>query len=1151
MSTKNEKTTALKVIPENIPDELKKLKQWTLWKYHKKEDGTFDKPNYQPNGAYAVVDNPDTWSTFETVLTAYQKDDSFDGIGFVVTKESGIVGMDLDNVAESPQKEKIFKEVEAFQSYTEKSPSGNGIRIFVRGIQEGPNRHVGNFETYDGSKFLSVTGHVISAQKTITRAPGALVRFYRNHFPEIKPVVLANWKPSSDMTDEEILNHLKKATNNEKFFVLYSAGDWGKYYSSHSEGDAALCSLIAFYTQDWDQIDRIFRTSALYRADKWGDREDYREKTQNWVFSHLTETYQPLEPKKNTKKENSNLSKSKDTKLYDEDGNLIIPEHIKSLLNEAEEGENKGFVPCLKWIEEHAIELAAIDKVFWQEQNIGDKKNPVMIPPDLVFNISIAFKLDDGEHNDIYPILKKNNLLYHNTAKKFHKIRVALALYPEEVKQCAIKELTEGDPYNYIVETWQTTHTGDEGTGKTLPLCAISTMILGENKGLHFKQSGESGKGKTSGIDSFLSLLPPSMVIRGSISDKYVYYSPEEDITDGSLIFIDDRELSESLKGVVKTSVSNYQNPEAHRTVIDGKGCVYTPAKRLTWLFASVDGFDDEQLSNRFLMADVDNSPEQDEKVAENQRKAESSIFFDSNFRVEVCQCMFDILRTQNYKTRIPYLEALKWHNPENRRNQPKFFDIIRAVSVFRLFQRDIIKGYVVATKEDLERAEEIYDYTAKQTKSNLTAQEQQILNLLCKWNEDPDTNDDAKEFKENPSHRTAYRAPIKDIAAALDLPVEKLRKIMEGRPQKGIQGLTDRIRGLFKDFEDSGHHAVLYSYSKRKDTFSDLNVFVTYKDADIERETINFVKKLINHPIPISTETTIERHAFLNISPLSPLLTTQGGEKFFKRVGDIFNIIKDYTKISNNRYKISHHNLGKCMLEKEILECEELESEQFNFLQYKQENTQKICGISGKSGEILKKEANDSENISPLGVERCGESGEILDEMPFVAFTDAENMLHTKKVKNDENPFVLEIRYSQKPDITITPENQQLHEENLHQLSLIPNPTKLDHFYLHVEGIDIQKIPAEEEEKRIAGFESDCLELEKVGKLNPLNRANEMQELFNIWNHAMHAYRSYEGKLTLNEILDRRFKDLQDRWLGCFFIERAVERGEVQVCNA
>src|SRR5699024_2386283 len=71
------------------------------------------------------------------------------------------------------------------------------------------------------------------------------------------------------------------AKNGDKFKTLYS-GDISSY-GSHSEADQALCNLIAPYTQDYEQIDRIFSNSGLYR-EKW-DRDDYKTNTiENAVY---------------------------------------------------------------------------------------------------------------------------------------------------------------------------------------------------------------------------------------------------------------------------------------------------------------------------------------------------------------------------------------------------------------------------------------------------------------------------------------------------------------------------------------------------------------------------------------------------------------------------------------------------------------------------------------------------------------------------------------------------------------------------------------------------------------------------------------------------------------------------------------------------
>jgi hypothetical protein len=63
-------------------------------------------------------------------------------------------------------------------------------------------------------------------------------------------------------------------------------------YASHSEADQALISLLAFYTQDEDQLDSLYRRSDLCR-EKWLKRPGYRRSTIEKALSSLTETYTP------------------------------------------------------------------------------------------------------------------------------------------------------------------------------------------------------------------------------------------------------------------------------------------------------------------------------------------------------------------------------------------------------------------------------------------------------------------------------------------------------------------------------------------------------------------------------------------------------------------------------------------------------------------------------------------------------------------------------------------------------------------------------------------------------------------------------------------------------------------------------------------
>jgi primase-polymerase (primpol)-like protein len=87
---------ALRVSEANIPEALKLLRQWVVWKY-KFRAAKWTKPPFRVDrNGYAKSTDPTTWSEYETALSAYRKG-GFDGIGFVLSIDAGIVGVDLDH----------------------------------------------------------------------------------------------------------------------------------------------------------------------------------------------------------------------------------------------------------------------------------------------------------------------------------------------------------------------------------------------------------------------------------------------------------------------------------------------------------------------------------------------------------------------------------------------------------------------------------------------------------------------------------------------------------------------------------------------------------------------------------------------------------------------------------------------------------------------------------------------------------------------------------------------------------------------------------------------------------------------------------------------------------------------------------------------
>jgi putative DNA primase/helicase len=118
-----------------------------------------------------------------------------------------------------------------------------------------------------------------------------LLELYKSLQPHDTTQPQRGGQVSPTLADQEIIERARNARNGDKFERLY-AGDVNGH-ASPSEADEALCFILAFYTQDFAQIDRIFRGSGLMR-DKW-DRKTgggtYGSMTINKALDQVTETY--------------------------------------------------------------------------------------------------------------------------------------------------------------------------------------------------------------------------------------------------------------------------------------------------------------------------------------------------------------------------------------------------------------------------------------------------------------------------------------------------------------------------------------------------------------------------------------------------------------------------------------------------------------------------------------------------------------------------------------------------------------------------------------------------------------------------------------------------------------------------------------------
>lgn len=253
----------------NIPDELKRLNQWLVWKAEN-VDGS-DKPTKIPynakTGTKASVTDPSSWCSFDHAINSLANGGSYSGIGFVFTPNDCYCLTDLDHSKDFAEKQiEIFKKL---NSYSEISPSGKGLHIITKAtIPSGCRKN--SIEIYSSHRYATFTGNVYH-NKPIEDRQNEITQLY-NELKGDKNDNLVIEEPER-YSDTEIIEQCRSAINGEKFNILFS-GEWRSNYPSQSEADLALINIIVFYTKNRDQIYRIFRSSALGKRAK-SSRSDY------------------------------------------------------------------------------------------------------------------------------------------------------------------------------------------------------------------------------------------------------------------------------------------------------------------------------------------------------------------------------------------------------------------------------------------------------------------------------------------------------------------------------------------------------------------------------------------------------------------------------------------------------------------------------------------------------------------------------------------------------------------------------------------------------------------------------------------------------------------------------------------------------------
>lgn len=275
------------VLIENFPEELRWARQWCVAGPDKSPYSVSSKGLYR-----ADVTNPDQWLDFETALEAAQQHGT--SVGYVLCETDAYTCIDLDvkdsdnepNSAKWTTQEQLnrfWSIVQAFDSYTEKSKSGKGLHIWIRGkIGKGCRRD--GVEVYSQERFIICTGNIVLDKPIAERQELLSILVSEmsvnetnneDELVEIEPID----------ADEIIWQRAASAGNNDKFIPLCE-GRWADMgFPSQSEADLALMSMFCFYSKSNSQCRRLFRQTKLGERDKAVKNDRYLNYTLSRIRS--------------------------------------------------------------------------------------------------------------------------------------------------------------------------------------------------------------------------------------------------------------------------------------------------------------------------------------------------------------------------------------------------------------------------------------------------------------------------------------------------------------------------------------------------------------------------------------------------------------------------------------------------------------------------------------------------------------------------------------------------------------------------------------------------------------------------------------------------------------------------------------------------
>ena len=305
------------------------------------------------------------------------------------------------------------------------------------------------------------------------------------------------------ITDREVLSILNSSKNGHKAKKLY-AGDMSEYNHDHSSAELALINYLVFYTQDEQQLNRLYANSSLSR-DKWdephsSDGRTYGKMTLQKAIDDCENFYKEKQATAPTRSRSEfRLTPIKEI-LNRKFGLDMVIENLLPL----------GSLACLFGEPAGGKSFAALDMAFCISQGVEWHGLKV----EQGSSIYIAGEGLEGIAKRLKALVAKYGC---DDPKDFYLSNGSIDLADNKSVQSLLHELSGKKSIKLIViDTMHRNFTGDENSAKDIAMLVKHADDLKDQTGatiLIVHHSGKSKQGEARGSSAFKAALDVEIMV--------------------------------------------------------------------------------------------------------------------------------------------------------------------------------------------------------------------------------------------------------------------------------------------------------------------------------------------------------------------------------------------------------------------------------------------------------------------------------------------------------------------------------------------------------------------------------------------------------------------------------------------------------------